>query len=71
MAKLTTKARKALPAADFAGPGRTYPVPDKAHAANAKARATQAVVAGSMSGAVKSSILSKANKVLGKSAKKG
>lgn len=71
MAKLTTMARKALPASDFAGPGRSYPIPDKAHAANAKARATQAVDAGRMSGAVKSSILSKANKVLGKSAKKG
>jgi hypothetical protein len=66
MAKLTAKARDALPAAKFAGPGRTYPIPDKAHAANAKARATQAVNAGRMSPAVKSSILSKANKVLGK-----
>ena len=70
MAKLTTKARKALPSADFAGPGRSYPIPDKAHAANAKARATQAVEAGRMSSAVKSSILQKANKVLGKSGKK-
>jgi len=66
MAKLTTKARKALPTSAFAGPGRTYPVEDKAHAANAKARATQAVNAGRMSPAVKSSILAKANKVLGK-----
>lgn len=66
MAKLTAKARKALPASAFAGPGRSYPVEDKAHAANAKARATQAVNAGRMSHAVKSSILSKANKVLGK-----
>jgi hypothetical protein len=66
VAKLTAKARKALPASKFAGPGRTYPVEDKAHAANAKARATQAVNAGRMSPAVKSSILAKANKVLGK-----
>lgn len=41
MAKLTTKARKALPAKDFAGPNRSYPVNDRAHAANAKARAAQ------------------------------
>ncbi len=41
MAKLTTRARNALPASKFAGPNRTYPIPDKAHAANAKARATQ------------------------------
>jgi len=66
MAKLTSKARNALPDSAFAGPGRSYPVEDKAHAANAKARATQAVKAGRMSPAVKSSILAKANKVLGK-----
>ena len=69
MAKLTAKARKALPASAFAGPDRTYPVEDKAHAVNAKARATQAVNAGRMSPAVKSSILAKANKVLGKKGK--
>lgn len=66
MAKLTTKARKALPKADFAGPGRSYPVPDKAHAANAKARATQAVNAGRMSPASAAKIDAKANKRLGK-----
>lgn len=41
MAKLTTKARKALPDSAFAGPGRSYPIEDRAHAANAKARASQ------------------------------
>lgn len=41
MAKLTTKKRAALPAKSFAGPGRSYPIPDKNHAANAKARASQ------------------------------
>ena len=41
MARLTTKARDALPAADFAGPGRTYPIEDKAHAGDALARASQ------------------------------
>jgi hypothetical protein len=39
--KLTTKARNALPASTFAGPGRSYPIPDASHAANAKARAKQ------------------------------
>ena len=38
MGKLTTRKRKALPAAEFAGPDRTYPVPDKSHARNALAR---------------------------------
>lgn len=64
--KLTTKARKALPKADFAGPGRSYPVEDKAHAANAKARATQAVKAGRMSEGQAGKIKAKANKVLKK-----
>lgn len=42
MARLTAATRKSLPASDFAGPGRSYPMPDRAHAANAKARASQA-----------------------------
>lgn len=61
MARLTTKARKALPASDFAGPGRSYPVPDKAHAANAKARAAQFA-----SPALKAKVDKKANAVLNK-----
>jgi hypothetical protein len=32
MARLTTKARKSLPASVFAGPNRSFPIPDKAHA---------------------------------------
>lgn len=66
MAELTTKARKALPKKDFAGPGRSYPVEDRAHAANAKARASQAVKAGRMSSSEKNKIDAKANKVLKK-----
>lgn len=38
MAKLTAKARKAIPAKDFAGPDRSYPVRDASHARNALAR---------------------------------
>lgn len=64
MAKLTTKARKRLPKADFAGPDRSYPVPDRSHAANAEARATQAVKAGRMSASTAAKIKAKANKVL-------
>ena len=41
MARLTTKARDALPAADFAGASRTFPIEDKAHARDALARASQ------------------------------
>lgn len=32
MARLTAAARKALPDSAFAGPNRTFPVPDKNHA---------------------------------------
>lgn len=64
--KLTTKARNKLPASAFAGPGRSYPIPDKAHAANAKARASQQVKAGKMSKAKAAPIFAKANKVLHK-----
>jgi len=41
MAKLTTKTRKKIPTAQFALPGRRYPVHDASHAANAKARVAQ------------------------------
>lgn len=64
MAKLTTKARKALPSSAFAGPGRSYPVEDKAHARNAKARASQFA-----SPALKAKVDARANKVLGKKGK--
>jgi len=32
MAKLTKAARARIPAKDFAGPGRTFPIEDRAHA---------------------------------------
>lgn len=41
MAKLTSRGRKDLPKGDFAGPHRSYPINDKAHARNALARASQ------------------------------
>ena len=66
MAALTSKQRKALPKSAFAGPNRSYPVDTKNRAANAKARATQAVKAGRMSKATEKKIDAKANKVLGK-----
>jgi hypothetical protein len=65
MSKLSSARRNALPASSFAGPDRSYPVPDASHAANAKARATQAVNAGRMSESTKARIDSRANRVLG------
>lgn len=41
MAKLTTSERKAIPSGEFALPDRRYPIPDKSHAANARARVDQ------------------------------
>lgn len=64
MAKLSSSARKALPKSSFAGPGRSYPVPDRGHAIAAKEQATRAVKAGRMSKAQERRIDSKANAVL-------
>ena len=41
MAKLTAKARKAIPTKNFAGPDRSYPIEDKSHARNALSRVAQ------------------------------
>ena len=65
MAELTTKARNKLPSSTFAGPGRSYPIPDRAHAANAKARASQQLAKGNLTPAQKATIDAKANRVLG------
>ncbi len=65
MAKLSTRSRDKLPAKDFAEPKkRAYPIEDKPHARNAKARASQAVKAGRMSKAEAAKINKKADAVL-------
>jgi hypothetical protein len=70
MSKLTTKARKSLPKSEFGEPGkRAYPMPDKSHAVNAKARASQMEKAGKLSESAKAKIDAKANRVLGKKKK--
>jgi len=67
MAKLSSKSRNALPASKFGEPGsRKYPMPDRSHAANAKARASQQVAKGKLSAGEKAKIDAKANKILGK-----
>lgn len=70
MARLSDRDRSKMPESEFAGPNRSYPVNDRSHAANAKARASQAVKAGRMSASEESRIDAKANKVLGKNSKK-
>jgi hypothetical protein len=64
MTALTAKGRKALPQKDFALAGKRYPIEDKAHAANAKARATQQFEAGHLSAAQRAKVNAKANAVL-------
>lgn len=64
---LSEKKRDSLPKTTFGLPGeRKYPMPDKSHAANAKARATQMVKAGKLSPGSKAKIDAKANRILGK-----
>ena len=67
MAKLSSKSRNALPAKSFGEPGsRKYPMPDRSHAANAKARASQQVAKVNLSKGEEAKIDAKANRVLGK-----
>jgi hypothetical protein len=66
MATLSAGARRSLPKSEFGEPGaKKYPMPDRSHAANAKARATQQVNKGKLSPAAASRIRAKANRILG------
>ena len=66
MAHITTSARHHLSARTFGLPKqRKYPMPDRAHAANAKSRATQMVKKGKLSASSAAKIKAKANKILG------
>ena len=67
MAKLTTSKKNAEPSKEFGLPKeRKYPMPDKSHARNAKARASQMEHQGKLSAADKRKIDNKADKILGK-----
>ena len=67
MAKLTTAKKNAEPNKDFGLPEqRKYPMPDKSHARNAKARASQMQNQGKLSAADKKKIDAKADKILDK-----
>jgi len=67
MAELNQDKRDKIPDSKFGLPEkRAYPVEDKAHARNAKARAAQQVKAGHLSKADEKKIDRKADKVLGK-----
>lgn len=65
MAKLSAAARREIPRGEFGLPGqRKYPMPDRSHAANAKARATQQVEKGRLSASAAAEIRKKANRIL-------
>ena len=67
MTKMKAKTRNSLPSSEFGMPKeRKYPMNDKAHAVNAKARATQMTKVGKLSKSTEKKIDSKANKVLHK-----
>src|SRR5689334_8548650 len=67
MAVLTSKRRNKLPKKVFGLPGEMkYPMPDKAHAANAKARAKQMLNAGKLSASAYARIVAMANRMLAK-----
>lgn len=71
MTKLTSKKRNSLPKSSFGLPNEhKYPMPDKSHAANAKARATQMEKKGKLSASSKASIDAKANRILHSGSKK-
>jgi hypothetical protein len=65
MADLTAARRNSLSSSTFGLPSqRKYPMPDRAHAANAKARASQQVKKGNLTRAQKAQIDAKANRIL-------
>ena len=64
---LSSKERGAMPKSEFGLPGsRKYPMPDRSHAANAKARASEMFHKGKLSASAKAQIDAKANRKLGK-----
>ena len=66
MSVLTTKARKHLKPSTFGLPGKkAYPVPDKAHAADAKGRVTQQLAKGNVTPAEAAEVRHKADVILG------
>ena len=71
MAKLDAAKRKKIPKKEFGLPSeKKYPMEDKSHARNAKARASEMENKGKLSASSKAKIDAKADRVLGKGKKK-
>ncbi len=64
MARLTAKARKAMPKAKFAGPHKSFPVNDKKHDRLAISGATRSYNAGNISKGTENKIKARARKGL-------
>lgn len=64
MSRLTAADRRNLKPSQFAGPHGSFPVPDRPHAVDAKARASAMRNEGLMSAAEQSRIDTAANRVL-------
>lgn len=63
--KLTAAKRKAMPKKEFAGPGKSFPIPDKTHARLAISGATRAERAGHISSSEEAHIKAEAREKLG------
>lgn len=66
MAKLSTKRRKALPKSDFAGPSRSFPIPDRSHADAALRDIPRAEHAGNLTLEEAAKVRARAYRKLGK-----
>ena len=67
MAILSEKKRDSMPDSKFGLPDEhKYPMPDKSHARNAKARASEQVKKGNLTGSEKAKIDRKADRILDK-----
>ena len=70
MSKLSSKSRNKLPSSKFGLPKeRAFPMPNRVHAANAKARATQGVKAGTLSEEKAARIKAMADRILSRGKK--
>lgn len=69
MAKLTTKARAKIPTSKFAGPGRSFPIENKAHAVAAERLVGRSEKAGNISASEAAKIRAKAKAKLGDTTK--
>lgn len=70
MAKLTAAKRKKIPKSEFGMPEeRKFPISDKSHARNAKARASEMQNKGKISKSTEAKIDAKADKMLNKKKK--